>query len=96
MGREPTDSNAADVAGVLDEYLSDLDSDSPIPFSRRYLDRVYPTNPKKGSFFVVGIFQVPLDISKISFEMTRDGYCMLKFGVPFAMVEAVSKVAERR
>jgi hypothetical protein len=40
------------------------------------------------------IFQIALDQAMGMFEALRDGYCQLKFGIPFEALEKIEKAAD--
>lgn len=90
----PTDNRINEMSSIIEGYIEALGEDSPAAFSLAYLDRIYSGNPNEAGLFAVGIFQIPLQIATGVFEAVQDGYCRLKFGLPFKAVEALQKISE--
>lgn len=91
----PTEGRINELSAIIDGYIDALGEDSSTAFSLNYLDRVYAGNPNEAGLFAVGIFQIPLQQAMDVFEAVQDGYCLLKFDLPFKAVEALQKVARR-
>lgn len=91
----PTDGRISEISSAIDSYIEALEKESSTAFSLAYLDRVYAGNPHEAGLFAGGIFQIPLQRAMAVFEAVQDGYCRLKFGVPFKALEALQKIAEK-
>ena len=92
----PTESRIQEVSTAIDKYFEDLGEKSSTAFSLTYLDRVYAGNANQTGMFAVGLFQIPLQVAMAVFEAVRDGYCQLKFSLPFKALEALEKTADEK
>jgi len=82
-----------DTSKALDQYLEELKSDSHVGFSMTYLDRVYPDCPNSESLLLQGIpVQLGFQYAMSSFEIVRDGFSTLKFGMKYEALEKIHNV----
>ncbi|MCZ7617180.1 MAG: hypothetical protein M5U32_02350 [Myxococcota bacterium] len=92
----PTESRVRDISDAIDRYVEELQNETPTGFSLTYLERVYSGNPHIEGMFFGTIFLPAFQLAMTFFKGVRQLFCMLRFGVPYEVLEALNGAPEQR
>jgi len=85
----PTEARVEEVSSAIDRYVEELGNETATGFSLTYLERVYSGNPHIEALFLATVFLPAFKLAMTSFEAARHGFCILKSGTTFEVLEAL-------